>query len=288
MNKSKNKLFYALCAIYLTLTLNVQAQQTLKTPAPSPTQTLKQSFALSEITIEYSRPSAKGRVVFGDVVPFGKMWRTGANASTKITFGEDVKVEGKDVVAGTYALYTIPNKESWEVILYKDLTLGGNTANFKAENELLRFTTKPTSLLDKVEMFTINVNNITPKTATIELAWEKTRISFNVAADIDGKIMKSIETSLATDTRPYFQAANYYFENDKDLNQALIWVNKATEINPKAFWVAMLKARIQFKLKDNTGSIATAEQVIVLAKEASNDEYVKMATKLIEDAKKSK
>ncbi len=285
---SKNILFSAFIATCFFLSLNAQAQQTLKTPAPSPTQTLKQSFALSEITIEYSRPSAKGRGVFGDVVPFGKMWRTGANASTKITFGEDVKVEGKDIVAGTYALYTIPNKDSWEIILYKDLTLGGNLSTYKAENELTRFTVKPTVLTNKVETFTINVADVTSKTALIELVWEKTRVAFSVAAEIDVKIMKNIETSLATDSRPYFQAANYYYENDKDLNQALTWVNKAVEQNTKAFWVLMLKARIQYKLKDSTAAIATAEQVIVLAKEAQNDDYIKMATKLIEDAKKAK
>ncbi len=105
--------------------MSLTSQAQLKTPAPSPLQTIKQSFALSEIGIEYSRPSAKGRVIYGDVVPFGKLWRTGANGSTKISFGEDVKVEGQNVPAGTYALYSIPNKDNWELMLYKDLTLGG-------------------------------------------------------------------------------------------------------------------------------------------------------------------
>jgi hypothetical protein len=282
----KTKLFLLAAAItFSSLTLQAQ-NNTLKTPAPSPTQTLKQSFALSEITIEYSRPSAKGRVVFGDVVPFGKMWRTGANAATKITFGEDVKVEGKAVPAGTYALYSIPNKDNWEITLYKDLTIAGRTAEYKAENELTRFTVKPSPLANKVETLTINVADITATTASIELTWEKTRVAFNVVADIDAKVMKNIETSLATDTRPYFQAANYYYENDKDLKQALDWVNKAIEQNPKGFWMVMLKAKIQLKLKDNAAATSSAEQVIALAKEAQNDDYVKQAEKLIVDAKK--
>ncbi len=286
MNKTKNLFLSTALAVFSIVT--VSAQSGLKTPAPSPTQTLKQAFALSEITIEYSRPSVKGRTVFGDVVPFGKIWRTGANAATKITFGEDVKVEGKAVPAGTYALYSIPNKDNWEVTLYKDLTVGGNVSNYKAENELTRFTVKPTALANKVETFTINVSDITASTANIELTWDKTRVAFGVVADIDSKIMKSIESSLAVDSRPYFQAANYYYENDKDQKQALEWVNKAIESNPKAFWMVMLKARIQQKLKDNAGAIASAEQVITLAAEAKNDDYVSMATKLIAEVKKSK
>ncbi len=285
----QTKHLFLAAVIAASSVLSLQAQnQPLKTPAPSPSQTLKQAFALSEITIDYSRPSVKGRTIFGEVVPFGKMWRTGANNATKITFGEDVKVEGKAVPAGTYALYTIPNKDSWEITLYKDLTLGGGTANYKVENELVRFTVKPTALATKVETFTINVADITSTTATIELVWEKTRVAFGVVADIDAKIMKSIETSLAADSRPYFQAASYYYETNKDQKQALEWVNKAIEANPKGFWMVMLKARIQQKLKDNAGAIASAEQVIVLAKEAKNDDYVKMAQDLIADVKKTK
>ncbi len=287
MIKAKEIILSAVTTAFSVLTLN--AQQTLKVPAPSPTQTLKQNFALSDITIEYSRPSVKGRAVFGDVVPFGKTWRTGANAATKITFGDTVKVEGKTIPAGTYALYSVPNKDSWEIIFYKDLTLGGNFTNYKAENELTRFTVKPSSLSYKMETFTINVSDVTPTTATIELLWDKTRVAFGVSSDIDSRIMKTIETALApTDTRPFFPAANYYYENNKDQKQALDWVTKAIEQNPKAFWAIMLKAKIQAKLKDNAGAITTAEQVIVVAKEANNDDYVKQAEKFIAETKKAK
>jgi hypothetical protein len=169
----KIKTFTTALAI-TTFSLTAQAQ--LKTPAPSPLQSIKQTFALSEIGIEYSRPSAKGRVVFGDVVPFGKIWRTGANSATKITFGEDVKVEGQNVAAGTYALYSIPNKDNWELMLYKDLALGGNTGEYKKENELMRFSVKPSSLTEKVETFEINIANITSSSSNIELRWENTRV----------------------------------------------------------------------------------------------------------------
>lgn len=268
------------------MTIGAANAQQLKVPAPSPLQTLKQAFALSDITIEYSRPSVKGRTIYGDVVPFGKVWRTGANSATKITFGEDVKVEGKDVAAGTYAIYSIPNKDSWEIMLYKDLTLGGNVAEYKAENEVLKIKVTPTALANKVETFSINVADITANTCAIELVWDKTRVAFNVTAEIESKIMKNIETTMNKDSRPYYQAASYYYENNKDLAKALEWVNKAVEQNPKAYWVVLLKAKIQLKSKDNKGAIATAEQAMALAKEDQDDAYVKMAEKLIAEAKK--
>jgi len=281
------KSLYTLAIVAIMSICSLQAQ-TLKTPAPSPLQTIKQAFALSDITVEYSRPSAKGRVIFGNVVPFEKIWRTGANGATKITFGEDVEVEGNKVEAGTYALYSIPNKKSWEVMLYKDLKLGGNTAEYKKENEVLRFTVKPESMKTKVETFTINISDVTSNTSNIELSWEKTKISFKVVADIDTKIMKNIDNAIAADTLAYFQAANYYYENGKDLNKALEWVTKAFDKNPKAFWILQLKAKIEYKLKNYDAAIASAEKVITLAKEAKNDDYVTMAEKLIADAKKAK
>lgn len=263
---------------------NIDAQQ-LKTPAPSPLQTLKQDFALSSISIEYSRPSAKGRKIYGDVVPFGSVWRTGANGATKITFGEDVKVEGQNLPAGTYALYSVPNKDSWELMLYKDLTLGGNTADYKKENELVRFTVKPTALTEKVETFEVNVANISSNAANIELNWENTRVAFSVVADIDSKIMKSIEKTVINDAKPYYQAASYYYENNKDLKLALEWIDKAVSQNPKAYWVLLLKAKIQFKANDKKGASVTASEVVKIAKEDQDDAYVKMAEKIIADCK---
>lgn len=282
----KNKLIKSIAAIAVfTLIAGSSHSQQLKVPAPSPTQTLKQNFGLSEITIEYSRPSVKGRVIFGDLVPYGKIWRTGANNATKITFGEDVTIEGKAVTAGTYALYTTPDKGSWDIMLYKDLNLGGDVAEYKTENEAMRVKVKPTTLTEKVETFSINIAAMTSKTASIELCWENTRAAFNVAVDIDEKIMKNIETVMAKDGRPYQQAASYYYDNDKDLTLALEWADKAFQVNPKAYWSAHLKAKIQMKLKNYKGAITTAEQSLALAKEDKNDDYVKMNEKLIAEAK---
>jgi tetratricopeptide (TPR) repeat protein len=272
-------------AVSVLITGGLNAQQ-LKVPAPSPLQTVKQAFALSEISIEYSRPSVKGRTIYGDVVPFGKVWRTGANGATKITFGEDVKVEGIDVKAGTYAIYSVPNKDNWEIMFYKDLTLGGNVADYKKENELIRFVVKPSPLNDKVETFSILLADITSTKTMIELNWEKTRVAFSVESEIDSKIMKNIEASVVKDNRPYYQAASYYYESNKDLIKATEWVDKAITANPKAYWIVLLKAKIQAKQKDTKGAVATAEQVITLATEDKNDDYVAMAKKFIAENKK--
>lgn len=279
---NKNSLLVLIMAAGLCTT---QAQ-TLKVPAPSPSQTIKQAFALSDVTVDYSRPGAKGRVVYGDVVPFGKVWRTGANGSTKFTFGDDVKIEGVELKAGTYALYSIPNKDSWDLMFYKDLNLNGNVNDYKAENEVIRVKVKPSQLPMFVETFTINFADVKSNSLVVELIWENTRVAFNVTEEIDTKIMKNIETALAVDSRPYIQAASYYYEADKDQKKALEWANKAIEQNPKAFWAVALKAKIQLKLNDKKGATESANKVIELAKEAKNDDFVKIAEKIIADAKK--
>ena len=284
MIKTK-KVFLALALVTGSLfTLHVHAQQ-LKVPAPSPLQTVKQNFALGEVSFEYSRPGCKGRVIFGDVVPFGKIWRTGANGTTKITFTDDVKLEDKDVKAGTYGLYTIPNKDSWDIMLYKDLTLGGNVADYKQENEVLHLKVMPTVLSYKVESFTMNMADLTSSSATLELLWENTRVPVKITTDIDSRIMKGIDANVVADNRPYFQAANYYYENNKDLKTALGWVNKALEQNPKAFYMMLLKAKIEYKLKDKVAGKASAEKTIAMATEAKNDDYVAMAKKLMNENK---
>jgi hypothetical protein len=275
------KILSAAVVLCAAATMNAQ----LKIPAPSPLQTIKQAFGLSEIGIEYSRPGAKKRVVYGDVVPFGQIWRTGANASTKLMFGEDVKIEGVAIASGTYALYTIPNKDSWEILIYKDLTLGGNVDEYKKENEIASFTVKPTSICEKVETLTFDIADITPTKAVIRLDWENTRVSFNVQADIDSRMMSNIDKALEKDTRPYYQAASYYYDNDKDLTKAADWVTKATEQNPKAYWVWTLKAKIHAKQKNKKEALAAAQTALALAKEAKDDSYIKQDEKLIAENK---
>ena len=269
-------------AIALGFGLNAEAQ-TIKTPAPSPLSTVKQAFGLSDVTVEYSRPSAKGRTVFGDVVPFDALWRTGANSSTKITFGDDVKIDGKAVPAGTYSLFSIPGKTEWTIILNKNTKLGGTNGYSEAE-DALRFKAKVRTKADKTETFTIDFANLSANKATLELIWENTVVAFDFSTEFDDKVMKNIESVMAKDARPYHQAASYYYDNKKDLNKALEWANKAVEANPEAYWSLLLKAKIQLELKDYKGAIATAEKVKVVGKDDAA--HVKMANEVIAAANK--
>jgi hypothetical protein len=254
--------------------------QGIKTPAPSPTQTIKQDFALSSIELNYSRPTTKGRKIFGDLVPFGAMWRTGANGATKVTFGEDVKVGGVAVKAGSYALYTIPNANEWEVILNKGVNNGG-LSGYKAEEDVARFKVPSMSLPFALESFTMIISDVMPNSANIQILWENTAVSIPVEANIDANVMKQIDAAMNVDNRPYFAAASYYFDNGKDMAKALEWANKAVEAQPKAYWVAHLKAKIQAKMGDKAGAKATALKSIELAKEAGNPDYVVLNEKLI-------
>lgn len=281
-----NRLLLSSATFLLALCSITIATAQLKIPAASPFQSTKQSFGLGEITIDYSRPATKGRVIFGDLVPFGKVWRTGANATTKITFSNDVKVGGKDVKAGTYGLFTIPGKTSWQVMLSTDLNLGANVADYKLENEVVRVEVKPTTLSNKIETFTIDIADIMPSSATLEIMWDKTRVPVPLTVDIDPIISQNIKASMASDKPAYFEAASYYYETNRDLPQALSWVNKAVEQNPKAFWIMLLKARIELKLKEKQNAIASAEKTVELATAAKNADYVKMANDLIASAKK--
>lgn len=258
--------------------------QSLNIPQPSQAQTINQSFATSKIEISYSRPGVKGRTIFGDVVPFDKVWRTGANNATTIYFGEDVTVNNTKLAKGKYGLLSIPGKDEWIIIISKDTTVTSPN-EYKKENDAVRIKVKPVTLPKNIETFTIEIANIKNNSADIEIKWATTEVSFNVSTDIDNKIMKQIDEVMNADKRPYYQAASYYYENDKDMKKALEWVNKAIESRPEAFWIYHLKAKIQNKLKDYNGAIASAEISKEKAKKAEYDVYVKMNDKLIEEIK---
>jgi len=252
--------------------------QGVKTPAPSPSQTIKQDFGLASVEVNYSRPATKGRKIFGDIVPFGKLWRTGANAATKITFGEDVKIAGKELKAGSYQVMTIPSQNSWEILFNKGKD---GVFNYHPEEDVLKVSVPAQANAASVESFTIQFANISANKMDIQLAWEKTMVNIPVEVDIDSKIMSSIDKAMNIDSRPYFEAASYYFETGRDLNKALEWVNKATASNPTAYWQFHLKAKIQAKLGDKAGAKATALKSIELAKAGKNDDYVALNEKLI-------
>jgi hypothetical protein len=256
----------------------------INVPKPSPLSTLEQKVGLTDVTIAYSRPSKKGRVIFGDLVPYGKMWRTGANASTKITFDQDVKIEGNDVPAGTYALYTIPGEAEWEIILHKNLTYWGTGGkNYKTEEDQLRFKVKPNNAYPVVtETMTINLTNLTNEECVVELLWDKTQVTFKLETEVDALVQAEIDEKMKGVTKAtYYQAARYYLENGKDLNQALEWINLSLVDNEK-YWIVRQKALILAKLERYEEAIEAAELSKKLA-EGYNEGYVKMNQKSIEE-----
>ena len=262
------------------LVLSLANAQTLTTPQPSPTQTVKQNFGLGSIELSYSRPAKKDRKIMGDLVPFGKVWRTGANAATTLTFSDDIIIGGKEVKAGKYGLLTIPNAGKWTIIISKDVNVN-QPMMYKEENDVVRVQADVVTTPFAVENFTVNFANITGNSCNVELMWENTYVQFPIVAGTDAKVMKQIDNLMNKDNKPYYNAASYYYDNAKDMNQALSWVNKAIETNKEAFYMYLLKARIHKKLGDKTASKAAATTCIELATKAKNDDYVKMATELI-------
>jgi hypothetical protein len=270
----------ALFILSIVLTAAFTNAQTLTTPQPSPTQTIKQNFGVGSIELSYSRPAKKDRKVMGDLVPFGKVWRTGANAATTLTFSDDVTIGGKEVKAGKYGLLTIPDAGKWTIIISKDATVN-QPASYKEENDVVRVTANAVALPAVVENFTINFADITGSSCNVQLMWENTSVQFAITAGTDAKVMGQIDNLMNKDNKPYFNAAAYYYDNGKDLKQALGWVNKALETNKEAFWMYLLKARILKKTGDVAGSKAAATLCKDFATKAKNDDYVKMATDLL-------
>ncbi len=262
---------------------NTEAQQ-LQTPAPSPTTTVKQEFALSSVEVNYSRPAARGRKIFGDLVPYGKVWRTGANSATTISFGEDVTFGDKKIPAGKYGLLTIPDAGSWTIILSKQLDVTSPAA-YKQDQDIARITVQSGNLPITIENFMIVFDNITSNSMQMNMVWENTGVSIPIKAAIEEKIMAQINDLMNKDNKPYFQSAMYYMENGKDLNTALGWFDKAAAQNPSAFWVQHQKANCLAKMGRKQDAIAAANKSIELAKVAKNDDYVALNQKLIASLK---
>lgn len=274
----------SLIALLLLSVLIGNSYGQIELPAPSPTATFSQKVGLTEVNINYSRPSKKGREVFGNLIPYGKLWRTGANNATKITFADDVKIGGKELPAGTYALFTIPGENKWTVIFNKNVNQGG-TGNYKESEDALRVTVKPITIPGTVETFQINIEDVKPASALIELLWESTLVQIPLEVSIDERIMASIENSMKISPNAYQQAALYYQQSGKDLNQALEWMDKAVKIyeanERNVFWIYRQKSLIEADLKKYDDAIKTAEVSLAQAKEAGNDDYIKMNTESI-------
>jgi tetratricopeptide (TPR) repeat protein len=279
----KRILFAALLA---SLSLPGMAQSSLKLPSLSPNTKIVQDFATSNIEIAYSRPSMRGRKIFGDLVQYGNVWRTGANAATRIKFGEDVEINGTKIKAGEYALYSIPGKESWEII-FNTGTGNWGSAGYSRENDVLRFNVKPSKMEGECQTFTINITDIGYSSCKLEMMWERTRIVIPILSRNDDAIEKNIDKALNHPTLPYFQVANYYNEKNTRLDVASLYVDKALAEDPKAYYMWYLKARIEKKLGHNDKAIEAAQKSIEAASGSAYEaEYVHNNNKLIDEIKK--
>ncbi len=269
------KLVLSLFVTAIAFTTNAQ----IKTPAPSPSSKLEQAVGLTDVTLEYSRPGMRGRTIFGDLVPFDKVWRTGANENTKITFSDDVTIDGKELKKGTYALYTKPSKDSWEVIFYSDSKNWGNPQKWDASKVALSTTAKVQPMSMKIETFTLSIDDITNDSAVLGILWENAYVGvkFNTPTDkgVEASITKTMNGPSAND---YFNSAKYYLDGGKDINKARTWINKAVDMtkDQPRFWYLRQQSLILAKAGDKKGAIVAAKASLAGAEKRGNADYIKM------------
>lgn len=272
-----------LAAIALICGTYIGAQ--IQSPPASPTFELKGTVGLTEVQIVYSRPSARGRSVAGELIPYNEVWRTGANASTKISFSTNVKLDGNPVPAGTYALYSLFNEEEATIILSKNLELWG-AVGYKDQDDLLRFTVPVKHPSSHYETFTISFSDFTLNSANLNLKWEHTKAMFAIESEVDPIVMAQINEQVIdntpTNSNTYFQAASYFYQTNRDAELALNWVNQVLKQNSeKAYWVVHLQAKLLARLNRKAEATAAAEESIQLAQSAGNPDYVRLNEKLI-------
>jgi len=267
------------------LSLFVAGAQTLTTPQPSPTQTIKQNFGVSSIELSYSRPGMKGRKIYGDLVPYGKVWRTGANNATILTFADDVTIGGTKVKAGKYGLLSIPEKKNWTLIISKQTDVT-SPASYKQDQDVVRIEAKTMDMDESMETFTMQFANIKANSCELHIMWDRTAVALPISTDVESKVMAQIDNLMNKDNRPYFNAAMYYMDNGKDLNQALSWFDKAVELQPTAFWIHHQRANCLAKLGKKDEAKMAAEKSKALATEQKNDDYVKLNEKLLAELNK--
>ena len=258
-------------------------------PQASPPATIKQRVGLTDIEINYSRPSMRGRVIFGGLVPYDEVWRTGANSATKISFSTAVKLNGTAVPAGTYELFTIPGKTEWTVIIHKDMSQWGAYA-YDAKNDVARIKATPIAAPMTYESFTMGFGDLHGESATLNLLWDKTRVTVKVEVDVVSVLRPQIEAVMASDAakKPYFPAAMFYYENNLDLKKALTWMDAAIAAQPDAFYMVYRKGLILAKMGDKAGALAAAKQSLEMANKAGGsikEEYVRLNNALIDSLK---
>lgn len=270
-----------LLLIVLMAAVTFTAEAQINTPAPSPFSKTEQKVGLTDVTLEYSRPSMRGRTIFGDLVPYGKTWRTGANARTKVSFSDDVEIDGQQLKAGTYAIFTKPGEQKWDVFFYTEHDANGAPQEWDESKVAAKTTVDVYPLPMPIETFTITFDDLTSNSANLGMMWEKVYVAVPISFPTDAMVEKNIETAMAgsPSADDYYTAAVYYLEEDKDIEQAKTWMDKAMEMSGGLkFWQLRQQSLIYAKLGDKKGAIKAAKASLEKAKDAGNDDYVKMNT----------
>ena len=258
----------------------------ITTPQPSPLGMVSQRVGLTDVAIEYSRPGVKGRTIFGDLVAFGKTWRTGANSNTKVTFSSDVTIDGQTLKAGSYGLYSVPNKDSWEVMFYTESDKNGVPGDWDDSKIAAKTTVNVQAFPINVETLTISINDVTSTSAVLGILWEKTYVAVTFEVPTDEMVSATIDAVMAATPKAgdYYNAAIYYNQQDKDIKKANEWMEKAMSLTEKpAFWQLRQQSLIYAKMGDSEKAIAVAEKSLELSKEAGNEAYIKMNTESLSE-----
>ena len=265
-------------------------EKKIEFPSASQHSVVKQRVGLTDVEVDYSRPNKNGREIFGGLVPFGKLWRTGANAVTKIKFSHAVTLGGKEIPAGEYALFTIPTANEWTIIVSKDAKVQ-SAADYKQENDVARITATPESLPMPIETFTIALNDVKGASATLDFLWDKTRVPVKLTTEDVEQVNKQLDAAVSAgtplDPRTAYQAAAFYYDNNKDMNQAAKWIDQALEKNPDAYFMHYKKAQIQAKLGNKKEATASAQKAIDILKKdkTPDDSAIKNAQQIIDSSK---
>jgi len=297
MKKSNFKILsIAILALAISLTscnknkvvIEIETATELKisTPQPSPLGKISQKVGLTDIDIAYSRPGVKGRTIFGELVAFGKIWRTGANSNTKITFSSDVMMDGQTLKAGSYGLYSIPNKDTWEIIFYSEADKNGVPRDWDDNKIAAKTTVKVGSMPMNIETFTIAFNDVTSTSTIIGLLWEKTYVGIKIEVPTDQMVSATIDAVMAASPKAgdYYNAAIYYSQQDKDLKKANEWMEKAMSMIEKpGFWQLRQQSLIYAKIGETEKAIATAKKSLEGAKAAKNEAYIKMNSESLKE-----
>jgi len=269
------KLIVVLSLMLVATTVKAQ----IDAPQPSPSAKAMQTVGLTEVTLEYSRPAKRGRDIFGELVPFDKLWRTGANSNSMITFSDDVKFAGTDVEAGTYAVYTKPGKKEWTVMLYNDTSNWGNPRTWDEDKVVATATVETKKLKNEVESWTMAINEVSMEGAHLQMMWDETLVAVPFSVPTAAKTQASIDKVMAGPSADdYYSAATFYLDANKNLQQAHEWISEAVEGRPEAYWMHRKKSLIEAKMGNRSAAIASAKTSLTLAEDAKNMDYVKLNT----------